>query len=479
MSAPDHKALAISPVAIGLNTGQPNEEVAKQGALDICQRTSDAIAVRNNAGAPNPCEIFAVGNIVVSAHANPPMPAQPWFTRHAAIEAPFSAAQVPLVNEAGRSFIDRRFGRAPKAKALALSPVGTFFFYPNQSSVHEAVRRGLERCGSNSGVACMIVAIDDDFVVPIPTAMKVVGFAAPAVVNAVAPEMRDEVARRLANASRGWNAVAVGAGGRPGVTLGAASEQDAITAAMAECGRRDRDCRVVVLGPFAVEGTPTFPAASVATPPSPTPTPTPTLSAVKPATLAGTLTVMLSLTPTARDDLVNVFEGARMHKALVGVPGTNRHWRTVARPSAGLAQERALEGCQVWSNQPCAVIALDDYVTAEPADGKWPTHDMPRVHYAGTFDPERVPSALPGMRERADVAGYRSAPGPKAAAFHPSGRIFTVTNADSQRVAEERVLGECNAEPVRAAQNGPCFLYAAGDQVILPQRRSTPVTAVP
>jgi hypothetical protein len=188
---------------------------------------------------------------------------------------------------------------------------------------------------------------------------------------------------------------------------------------------------------------------------------------------------MLSLTPAARDDLVNVFEGARTHKALVGVPGTNRHWRTVARPSAGLAQERALEGCQVWSNQPCAVIALDDYVTAEPADGKWPIHDMPRVHYAGDFDPERVPSALPGMRERADVAGYRNAPGPKAAAFHPSGRIFTVTNAESERAAQERVLGECNAEPIRASQNGPCFLYAAGDQVILPQRRSAPVAAVP
>jgi hypothetical protein len=176
---------------------------------------------------------------------------------------------------------------------------------------------------------------------------------------------------------------------------------------------------------------------------------------------------------------VNFFEGAKTHKVLVGVPGTNRHWRVVGRPSAELAQERALEGCQVWSNQPCVLIALDDRVTAEPTDGKWPIHDMPRVHYAGTFDPERIPSALRGMRERADVAGYRSAPGPKAAAFHPSGRIFTVTSAESQRAAEERALADCNADPPRSGQNGPCFLYAAGDQVILPQRRSAPVAAAP
>jgi class 3 adenylate cyclase len=222
----------------------------------------------------------------------------------------------------------------------------------------------------------------------------------------------------------------------------------------------------------AEEGTPTSPAASVpALPP-------PALAAIRPATLAAILT-MLTLTPDARDDLVKVYEGARTHKALVGVPGTDRHWLVVGLRSGEVAQERALEGCQVWSNQPCALIALDDLVTAEHAIGKWPLHDMPRVHYAGTFDPERIPSALPAMRGRADVLGYRDAPGPKAAAFHPSGRIFIVTRAESQRAAEQRALAECNAEPARSAQSGACFLYAAGDQVILPERRSAPVAAVP
>jgi hypothetical protein len=265
MSAPDHKALAVSEFAMGLSTSQTDDEVAKKVALDMC-RAADTVATRGNAGTPSLCEVFAVGNTVVSAHANPPMPSRPWLVRSAAIETPFSAAQVPLVNEGGRRFIDRLLGRRPSAKTLALSPVGSFVVQISHGSVTEAVRRALERCGSNSGAACMIVAVDDVFVVPIPTAMKAVGFALPGGIKAVAPELRDDVARRLGTAPNGWNAVAVGAGGKPGVTLGAASEQAAIAAAMAECGRQDRDCRVVVLGPFAVEGTPTFPAASAAAP---------------------------------------------------------------------------------------------------------------------------------------------------------------------------------------------------------------------
>jgi hypothetical protein len=48
----------------------------------------------------------------------------------------------------------------------------------------------------------------------------------------------------------------VGAGGRPGVALKAASEQDAIGGALSDCSKQDRDCRVIVLGPFSVETKP-------------------------------------------------------------------------------------------------------------------------------------------------------------------------------------------------------------------------------
>jgi hypothetical protein len=41
-------------------------------------------------------------------------------------------------------------------------------------------------------------------------------------------DARDEVVRKLADASSGWNAVAVGAAGRPGLALKAANEQNAV-----------------------------------------------------------------------------------------------------------------------------------------------------------------------------------------------------------------------------------------------------------
>ena len=50
----------------------------------------------------------------------------------------------------------------------------------------------------------MIIAVDDVFVVPIPTMMKAVGFFQ-AVGNAlIAPGSRDDVARRLATGTSGW-----------------------------------------------------------------------------------------------------------------------------------------------------------------------------------------------------------------------------------------------------------------------------------
>ena len=57
--------------------------------------------------------------------------------------------------------------------------------------------------------------------------------------------------RKLADPS-GWNAVAVGAARRPGVSVKQASEQAAVNEALSECAKRDSDCRVVAIGPFTV-----------------------------------------------------------------------------------------------------------------------------------------------------------------------------------------------------------------------------------
>ena len=98
----------------------------------------------------------------------------------------------------------------------------------------------------------MIVAADDVFVVPVPTTLKAIGFFRAERNPSIAADARDDLARRLADASSGWNAVAVGTSGRPGVGLKATSEQNAVNDALGNCVKRDTDCHVIAIGPFAV-----------------------------------------------------------------------------------------------------------------------------------------------------------------------------------------------------------------------------------
>jgi class 3 adenylate cyclase len=245
VSAPAHKALAISAGPIGFITGQADDETAKAAALDICQERADAQPNRPR------CELYAVGDTVIYARGRPPMPTEPWFTRDASVEKPFVAEQVPLVKDTNKATIAQRYGGLRKPKVLAIGPRGSFHFY-SQGSPDEAARRALEACGGSAGVPCLVVAVDDDFVVPIPATMKAVSFFKAATAATIAPGVRDDVAHRLANAS-GWTAVATGADGRAGVAVKAAGEQAAIDGALAECAKQDRSCRVIAIGPFAVE----------------------------------------------------------------------------------------------------------------------------------------------------------------------------------------------------------------------------------
>jgi class 3 adenylate cyclase len=245
--APDHKALAI---AIGSSnafvSNMESDEAAKAAALGECQKRADTVQP------PRKCEIYAVGDIVVYAHGRPPMPPTPWVSHDASIEKPFNAQDVPLIRELGRSNLEKNYPTGRKAKAVTIGPGGQFFYYSNQESPEEAARRTLEACGSVAGVPCMVVALDDVFVVPVPTTLKVIGFFRASIEPAIAPGARDDVARRLAAATGGWNAVAVGASGRPGLALKASNEQDAVNDALGSCVRQDRDCHLIAIGPFLV-----------------------------------------------------------------------------------------------------------------------------------------------------------------------------------------------------------------------------------
>jgi adenylate cyclase len=246
MPAADHKALAITSGPIGFTSAQADDETAKAGALDICQKRADALPQQRK------CEIYAVGNTVVYAGTRPPMPPPPWVKHDPATTRLVVADDIPLIRQQGKATIEKNYlnGRVPKA--LALGPFGGYAFVTNQESADEAVRRALEICGNNAGVPCIAIAVNEDFIVPVPTTMKVTGFFQSASAAAIAPELRDDIARRLANGSA-WTAVAAGSAGRAGVMLGAANEQDAIAGAMADCAKHDSACRVIGIGPFAVE----------------------------------------------------------------------------------------------------------------------------------------------------------------------------------------------------------------------------------
>jgi len=246
-SAPDHRALAISTAMVGYITGQPDDEAAKERALDICQKRADTLPIQRK------CELYAVGNTVVSSRHTPPLPPQPWLTRDPAIERPFSLAALPIATENGKANIERTYMAGRKPKALAMSPRGQWSFFSNQDSVDEAVRRALEVCGNNNGVACMIVSVDDLFVVTIPATMKAVSYFRNASPATIATTARNDALKRLADNPGGWSAVAVGASGKVGIATKADKEETATAAALADCGRSDSGCHVIAIGPFAVE----------------------------------------------------------------------------------------------------------------------------------------------------------------------------------------------------------------------------------
>jgi class 3 adenylate cyclase len=243
----DYKAFAVTVSGvIGFAVGQASEEAAKTGALEQCQKRAD------NFQPVRQCELYAVGNRMVYPHGRPPVPPQPWVRHDPTTERPFAVKDIPLVRDAGKARLENVYAPGRKARSLAIGPIGQFFFNFAMDNVEEAVRRNLETCGAVIGVSCMIVAADDVFVVPVPSLMKPVGFFHPATNPSISADSRDDVARRLADAPTGWNAVAVGAQGRPGLGLKASSEQVAINDALGNCAKRDSDCHVIAIGPFAV-----------------------------------------------------------------------------------------------------------------------------------------------------------------------------------------------------------------------------------
>src|SRR5262245_29888181 len=167
-----------------------------------------------------------------------------------------------------------------------------------------------------------------------------------------------------------------------------------------------------------------------------------------------------SVAADERESRVRSYESERGHKAIAVSVETRHTYRSTGWMTAAAAENGTLEGCQIYYGKPCILVAVDDKVEAAK-DGPPALRDMPRTRYADAFEPERIPNGRPDLLRRADVVGYRSAQGPKAAAYHPWGRLFTATGVAGQFEAEEQALARCNNDSDRNGRDGPCFLYGA------------------
>jgi adenylate cyclase len=245
--AANHKALALAISGVNaMAVNQPSEEAARNAALEQCQKYADAMQAQRK------CEVYAVGDTVVYLHGRPPMPMMPWMRHDPLTEKPFAAKDTPILRDVGKARLEALYPQSRKIRSVAIGPGGQFFYNSGLETAEESMRRNLETCGAFAGVACMIVALDDVFVVPVPATMRAIGFFQAQKNTMITPDARDDVMRKLAETSAGWSAVAVGAAGRPGLGFKATNEQAAVSEALNNCARRDSDCRVIAIGPFLV-----------------------------------------------------------------------------------------------------------------------------------------------------------------------------------------------------------------------------------
>src|SRR5581483_8668667 len=171
-----------------------------------------------------------------------------------------------------------------------------------------------------------------------------------------------------------------------------------------------------------------------------------------------------------RHDIVAKYFESRLHKALAVQDSYRRYFVSEGDADGESAAERSLEGCQLRFAKACAIVAIDDNPSLDVLVFK----EMPRLSYSGEFDLSKIPAISEKIRSRKDIQGYFAAPAPKAMVIHPLGFAFTSFGERSPGDAQTDALRRCNSDTFRGGAEGPCFIYAVGNIVVLPERLKAP-----
>ncbi len=152
------------------------------------------------------------------------------------------------------------------------------------------------------------------------------------------------------------------------------------------------------------------------------------------------------------------------HKAIATLPETARTFSWTGASALNNAESLALEACGLQYNRPCLTVAADDTLRlGDPFAVE--RHTAQRLAYQGPYRPDMVPLFSSPPNEALEYAKMRE---PKAMAIRPAGPKIAIATGATLAEAEARALSQCSV----ADSPFPCFLYAANQATILPQRRT-------
>ncbi len=372
----------------------------------------------------------------------------------------------PTLSDQARRGLARRFlDSPPVGRAIAAyPPTGMRAEISKEPSDAAATDYVLDRCAYRAGRPCALIAVGTEVMAPDssgawphrePPRLNYTGLFEPAQIALISGKERVRADIQGYRALKGPKAAAL----RPdGFYIATAptqreAEQRALDQCVRDPARGDAVCNLYAVGDGVVlPRWHTAPATSSSEPSGP-----PELARIA---AAATL-VRITAARVVRGDYAKDKE----HKAIAVYPpsGLTFRWDTATTPE--LAERWTLEGCQIMYDGPCVLVGVDlDVRNADPRTATPST--MERVTYAGPFRLDRVPI---GMERTEAVRNYAQLPGERAIAIRPKRALVRVVSGKATRAeAEREALAACNPPE----DESPCFLYASGDQVVLPQRRT-------